>query len=245
MMHAHAGSPQMDHMVVKILNDVSHGARHATYPANAVICEPEMPADDVYLIETGEVRIYQVSDSSTDRLLDIVGKGQWFGSAALAGLERHFFRAVTMTPVTLWATPGKKVRDAMCEEPQALIEVLRHIVLLLANTAREATQMATDDCRHRLVHTLVKFSQSAAATNVENGVVLRITHEQLAQAVGAARETVSLALTELRQAKLLQTGRNRLTFNPKALEEFAQRQANLNPVDVAEGQTPMNEPTPK
>jgi CRP-like cAMP-binding protein len=37
-------------------------------------------------------------------------------------------------------------------------------------------------------------------------VILWMTHEQLAQAVGAARETVSLALTQLRQANVLRTG---------------------------------------
>ena len=48
-------------------------------------------------------------------------------------------------------------------------------------------------------------------------MVLRITHQQLAQAVGAARETISLALTQLRQRELLRTGRNQLFFNPDVL----------------------------
>ena len=53
--------------------------------------------------------------------------------------------------------------------------------------------------------------------------MLRITHQQLAQAVGAARETISLALTQLRQQKLLRTGRNQLFFNPEVLEKFSRR----------------------
>ena len=54
-------------------------------------------------------------------------------------------------------------------------------------------------------------------------MVLRITHQQLAQAVGVARETVSLALTQLRQRNLLRTGRNQLFFNPDVLEKFSRR----------------------
>ena len=76
------------------------------------------------------------------------------------------------------------------------------------------------DCNNRLIQTLIRFSHSAAATPAGDEVVLRITHHQLAQAVGVARETVSLALTQLRHRNLLRTGRNQLTFNPEALRQF-------------------------
>ena len=79
------------------------------------------------------------------------------------------------------------------------------------------------DASGRLVKTLVRFSRSAAATPHDDGVVLHITHEQLAQAVGVARETVSLALTEMRLKNLVRTGRNQLTFNPEAIEQFVNR----------------------
>ena len=84
-----------------------------------------------------------------------------------------------------------------------------------------------DDCERRILKTLVDFSRTAAASPLDGGddVVLRITHHQLAQAIGVARETVSLALTKLRRQNLVQTGRNRLIFNPLALQEFVNRRA--------------------
>ncbi|MGA2443519.1 MAG: helix-turn-helix domain-containing protein, partial [Tepidisphaeraceae bacterium] len=48
-------------------------------------------------------------------------------------------------------------------------------------------------------------------------VELRITHAQLAEAVGAARETVTLCLIHLRQENLVHTSRSRVTFNPQDL----------------------------
>ena len=64
---------------------------------------------------------------------------------------------------------------------------------------------------------LIRFSHSSAASRDGSGVVLRITHEQLAQAIGVARETVSLALTEMRRLNLVRTGRNQLMYNPDEL----------------------------
>ena len=63
----------------------------------------------------------------------------------------------------------------------------------------------------------MRFRNSPAARLVPGGVELRITHAQLAQAVGAARETVTLCLIQLRNENLVQTSRSRVTFNPQAL----------------------------
>jgi CRP/FNR family transcriptional regulator len=95
------------------------------------------------------------------------------------------------------------------------------------HAARTATsRFVFDDCERRIVKTLIDFSRTAAASpTTGDEVALRITHQQLAQAIGVARETVSLALTKLRRQSLVQTGRNRLVFNPVTLQEFASRGA--------------------
>jgi CRP-like cAMP-binding protein len=51
-------------------------------------------------------------------------------------------------------------------------------------------------------------------------VVVHITHQQLAQKVGVARETVSLALAQLRRRNVLRTGRNQLFFRPQNLRQM-------------------------
>ncbi|HEY7087821.1 MAG TPA: helix-turn-helix domain-containing protein, partial [Tepidisphaeraceae bacterium] len=99
-----------------------------------------------------------------------------------------------------------------------LIEFNRQLAAKLLTAHEEGSRLVFEDCNHRLVSVLLRFSRSAASTTRDDdSVVLRITHDQLAQAVGVARETVSLALTQLRQQNLLQTGRNQLVFSPEAL----------------------------
>ena len=58
-----------------------------------------------------------------------------------------------------------------------------------------------DDCRSRLVKTLLRFSKSAAAKKIPEGVVLKITHAQLAQAVGAARKPSAFASPSFGKSK--------------------------------------------
>ena len=44
-----------------------------------------------------------------------------------------------------------------------------------------------------------------------------MTHSELAQAIGAARETVSICLMELRRENLVETKRNRVIYDPQRL----------------------------
>jgi CRP/FNR family transcriptional regulator len=107
--------------------------------------------------------------------------------------------------------------------PAAATQLVRELANSVQAARQEAARLQFEDCNSRLVNAMLRFSQSAAATQQGENTVLHLTHEQLAQAVGAARETVSLALTEMRHLNLVRTGRNRLIFNREALAQFAQK----------------------
>ena len=104
--------------------------------------------------------------------------------------------------------------------PKALTEMVRHLASKVAAARNDASSMVFDDCYGRLLKTLIRFSSSSAASTTDGATVLRITHLQLAQCVGVARETISLALTQLRHKNVLRTGRNQLSFKIDALRTF-------------------------
>ena len=101
------------------------------------------------------------------------------------------------------------------------MQLIQQLAEHVQNAREDAARLQFEDCNARLIQAMLRFSQSAAATMQGNEVVLHLTHAQLAQAVGAARETVSLALTEMRLRNVVRTGRNRLIFNRDALRHFA------------------------
>jgi CRP-like cAMP-binding protein len=205
--------------------------RRVEFEAGASVYEPDQPARDLYLIQSGQVRLFQVGQIATPggakesaRLLEILGPGDWFGAPALARAESYGTRAVAASRATASQVPADRVREALPQRPDAAVELIAELAGKLQSAYADAANLVFSDTEGRLLKTLLQFSRTAAATPQESGeVVLRITHQQLAQAVGAARETVSLTLTQLRQRNLLRTGRNRLSFRPEALEEFSRR----------------------
>ena len=204
----------------EVFNDPAVGARRANVAAGTVIYEPDDAATNVHFIHRGQVRLYQVGPEGTQRLVEILGPGDWFGVAALAKAPKHGLKAVVVNAAVISEASADKIYEAVVHKPEAALDLSRELASKVQHAHDEAANLIFQDCNDRLIQTLIKFSHSAAATPTNEGVVLRITHHQLAQAVGVARETVSLALTQLRHRNLLRTGRNQLTFNPEALKQF-------------------------
>jgi CRP-like cAMP-binding protein len=210
-------TPPVESTVARLVRDASLGARRRTVERGMTLHEQGQSAEDVFFIQQGQVRLYQLSPDGSRRLVEILGAGDWFGMAAVGGLSQYGFQARAQTASIVCVLPAGRLLTALAQRPEASLEIIRQLAGRWKDASDEAGCLAFDDCRQRLVKTMLRFSRSAAATVTRDGVQLRMTHEELAQAVGAARETISLALTELREAGLLNTGRNRLVFNPQTL----------------------------
>jgi CRP-like cAMP-binding protein len=221
----HSASTEQ-HSVLDLLSNPSLRAQRKTVAAGTVIYEPDSASNHLYFVESGQVRVYQVGPSDYGRLLEILGPNDWFGVAALAKQSHHGLRAVAASTAVVWEVPAEALMNLLPTRPLAMLDLIKRLATKFQTAVDEAGELVFDDCNRRLIKTLVRFSHTVAASPQENGVVLRITHEQLAQAVGVARETVSLALTQLRRQNLLRTGRNQLFFDPDALKNFADRLKN-------------------
>ena len=208
----------------RLFSDPTLAGRKLNLSAGEVVYEPDASADSVFLIHRGQVRLYQVG-ADDSRLVEILGPDEWFGVGAVARQLTHESRAVAVVPTLVTAVSAERLFAALSHRPEAALEFTRQLAAKLQAARDDAAQLVFQDCTQRLIRTLVNFSRSAAASTAahEHEVVLKITHNQLAQAVGVARETVSLALTQLRHQNLLRTGRNQLIFNPEALRNIRVR----------------------
>lgn len=207
--------------------DPALGSQPIEHRSGSTIHEAGSAAEHVYYVQQGQVRLYLPAPANdrvgAGRLLEILGPGQWFGLGGLSHARTHIAKAVAVANTTLLVARAEKLLEVVSARPAMAMQVMQHVADAVRAAREDAGRLVFDDCNQRLIKTLVRFSSSAAARQQNGETVLHITHEQLAQAVGVARETVSLALTEFRHQNLVRTGRNQLTFNTDALRAFGER----------------------
>jgi CRP-like cAMP-binding protein len=209
----------------EFLENPSLAAGSLSLAAGKVIFEPDTKARHLYFVRRGQVRLYRLGPHAA-RLVDILGPNEWFGAPALASADEYGERAVAVAPSVVLEVSAERLMALLPHCPMVAVEFTRQLALKLVRARVEASALIFEDSDTRLVRALLRFSQSAAAAPHADGVAVRITHQQLAQAIGVARETVSLALTRLRRQHLLRTGRNQIVFHPEQLRAFEQRLAN-------------------
>jgi CRP-like cAMP-binding protein len=193
--------------------------RAGAAPEGAALIEPASPAGELFFLNSGEVHVYQPSRNE-DRLIDVLGPGDLFNLAVLANSATCGIRAVAVTDVAFHKIAIDRLYPWLHDHPAAADEILRHVAGRLQIAQEESAALAYDTCQGRVLAALKRYGNSAAATRHNSRVILRFTHQQLAQAVGSSRETVSLCLADLRRQNILQTQRSQLSFDPRALEQF-------------------------
>lgn len=206
-----------DTQLSQLIQEPSLQAYRIQVPARAVVYQADDIAANIHYIQAGQVRTYQTGPNGSRRLVEILGPNQWCGAAALARLSHYGEVAEAIVPTTLAILPVDRLLGLLAQQPQLAVELIRQLAEKLAAFREDAAGLVFEDCHHRLIRTLLHLSESPAASRTEDGVIIHITHQQLAQKVGVARETVSLALAQLRRRKVLRTGRNQLSFRPDAL----------------------------
>jgi CRP-like cAMP-binding protein len=205
--------------IESLFTDPQAYAVRRSFHAGEIVIDETRPSPEVMFLHSGEVRVFQCTPDSSVRLGAIFGPGEWFGAAAIAGCALRG-RAIASVETEVSILPADRLLALLHARPDAAVEFLKEAARRLMRAYDETTRLMFNDCNARLIDALIDLSTRPSAERIGPDVTVRITHQELAQAVGAARETISLALTGLRHKNLLQTGRSRLTFNPQLLMSF-------------------------
>jgi CRP-like cAMP-binding protein len=82
----------------------------------------------MYLMQTGQVRLYQLRTSGADVTTAVLGPGQWFGVAPLFGRSTHHTFAPTVTEAEVWVVPTNPGVHEFAQSPALLMATLQSLV---------------------------------------------------------------------------------------------------------------------
>jgi len=159
-----------------------------------------------YVIKTGTVKTYNISPLGEEQVIslssthDILPEAWFLGEARVA---YYFYEA--FTDCTIWTISRDELAQKVRANP-ALTEHLLHRFMQLYIGARvhiNALEQARsrDKLIHLLHYLMLRFGEEHRKDHVQ--ITLRLTHQILANMIGATRETVATELMRLRKEKVI------------------------------------------
>ncbi|MDN5721797.1 MAG: Crp/Fnr family transcriptional regulator [Corynebacterium sp.] len=168
-----------------------------TFPRGTTIFDEGEPGDRLFIIIDGKVKLARHAPDGRENLLTIMGPSDMFGELSIFDPGPRTSAAVCVTEVTAAVMDSQMLHDWISDHPEISEQLLRVLARRLRRTNNALADLIFTDVPGRVAKALL---QLANRFGVQEGGALRVHHdltqEEIAQLVGASRETVNKALAE-------------------------------------------------
>ena len=156
--------------------------------------------DHLYVVSSGKVKLGTKSIDGRENLLMILGPGDMFGELSLFDSGPRTATATAVTDSKLLALGQDKVIPWVREHPEVSLQLLARLASRLRRTNEVVGDLVFSDVPGRVAKALIDLGVKFGDKRSEGLFVNHdLTQEELAQLVGASRETVNKALADFAQ----------------------------------------------
>ncbi|MCX6428145.1 MAG: cyclic nucleotide-binding domain-containing protein [Actinobacteria bacterium] len=167
--------------------------------------------DHVYVIVEGKLKLGTSSGDGRENLLSVLGPGEMFGELSLFDPGPRTSTATAVTDVRLLSLGHDQVIPWVTKHPQVALELLGRLAQRLRRTNEVVGDLVFSDVPGRVAKALIDLGERFGQETDEGLYVNHdLTQEELAQLVGASRETVNKALADF-------AGRNWIRLDGRAV----------------------------
>lgn len=155
------------------------------------------PGDALHVISDGKVKICRTTADGRENVVAILGPGDLVGELAIFDSQPRGATAVALVDCTLATLGENGFRGWLGEYPAVAVELLRALAVRLRQTNEAMADLVFTDVPGRIAKTLLNLADRFGEPDGDGTRVSHdLTQEELAQLVGASRETVNKALAD-------------------------------------------------
>lgn len=170
------------------------------------------PGNVLYIIVTGQVRIYTISEAGQELSVTIFRAGDFFGELALLDGQPRSASAVAMGRTSALLLHRSAFLHAVHDYPPIAVAILEAMAQRLRQSTSHADLLGTSSAIQRVARQILALASRYGQREGDvTHIDLRLTQDDLASLVGTTRETANRALANLRDQGLIQMARARVS----------------------------------
>ncbi len=183
-----------------------------SFPKHAIVINEGDRSDFLYVIKEGQVKVYVSDDRGKELILNIQGPGEYFGELALMDDIPRTASVVTLKPSRMVFVSRSDFESCLVDRPALALKLLRSLTRRVCALTDVVKNLALNDVYGRVARTLLKLAKERDGVLV---VEQRLTHQDIADMVGASREMVSRIMKDLTTGGYIQSRDKIITIRAK------------------------------
>jgi CRP/FNR family transcriptional regulator len=181
-----------------------------------ILLETE-PADALYIVFSGVVKVFKTSADGREQILQIVRPGESFNDAPVFDGGPNPASAQAMGPVVLYGIKNSDMGTMLRTHPQVALNIIR----VLSQKLRHLVSLVEDLSFRHVTARLAKILLEYAGDGVGRAKP-RLTQQEMAAMAGTAREMIGRSLKELEDEGIIRLDHHRIVVTDKeALRKWA------------------------
>jgi len=165
----------------------------------------------VYILKEGKIKITRLLENGKELTVDILGPGDIFGESAMSDEGERTSSAEAMEDASICAMSKKDFEEFLATRPHFAFRITKWMGIRKQRIENRLENVLFQDVPERLMTTLRELAERFGAPAGGGGtrISIRLSHQELANLIGASRETVTLEINNLRKSgELLLDGRD-------------------------------------
>jgi CRP-like cAMP-binding protein len=187
--------PQFDPK--RFLANVGDGRRIDRFAKAQVVTAQGDPADSVFYIQKGKVKVSVVSEQGKEAVVAVLGAKEFFGEGCLAGQARRMASVTTMTDAVIIRLEKEAVVRVIHQEPAFSEIFIAHLLGRNIRVEADLVDQLFNSSEKRLARMLLLLANFGQAEEPEP-MIAKISQETLAEMIGTTRSRVSFFMNKFR-----------------------------------------------
>jgi CRP-like cAMP-binding protein len=193
--------------------------RERSYPKGSVILFQDDPGDSLFVLRAGRVKVVLIGEDGREVILGVLEPGAHFGELALIDDQPRSAHVIAMEDAQLLVLRREDFKRRVEANPTVAWALLTELSRRLRRADVKIGGLVLLDVPGRIARLLLDLADETGSEQIEKP----LTHQTIAQMIGASRETVSRAMKDFQDAGLIRVERRRISIGDRdALEKRSQ-----------------------
>lgn len=174
------------------------GGQAVAFDIGSVFFRQGDPADSVFCIDSGRVKVAVMSPEGKDAIVGLFGAGDFFGEGCLIGQPLRMATATAMTDCQLVRIEHVQMVRILKEAPESGAFFMHHLLARNSRVEEDLVDQLFNSSEQRLARTLLLLANVGEEGGLKP-ITTPVSQETLAEIVGTTRSRVSHFMNKFRK----------------------------------------------